>query len=340
MADPAPEPARSPPPSGRSPWIGAGKALLGVGLLVLVLSRLEWSRVLDLLAAPGWGWLALAVGLQAAAKLLWAARWRALLGAYGRDRRFRDLLAYLLIGHFFNSFFPTSVGGDLVRGYYVRSGEGGLMTSYGVVLVERLLGLGVLSLAAAGGTSVLLVGGRSGIPAAWLLAVLAVSVAATLALGAAFGWSGTVILAGRISRRLPRFGEELARLADGLGVFHRSGAARGRIVLYSALIQVTAILFYVACGHAVGLDVSPWTFLVVVPVTVVATMIPVTLNGLGVREGVLVGLLVAFGADPEPAGAMVLLALVVSVLYSILGAALFPFHRVRLEEVRRVGPSA
>ncbi|MDX1576831.1 MAG: lysylphosphatidylglycerol synthase transmembrane domain-containing protein [Gemmatimonadota bacterium] len=326
----------------RRRWLTAGKALLGLALLAWILGQLEWGRVLDLAASPSWGWLALAVVLQAAAKLLWAVRWSELLTAFDVRRRFRDLLAFVMIGHFFNSFFPTSMGGDLVRGYYVSEGtsgeEGGLMTSYGVLLVERLLGLAVLAALAGAGSAYVLLESGEPVPEEWLFAVLAVSFGTAVAIGVLLAWPGTSKLLTRISGGLPRFGEELARFAAGLGVFHRSRVATARILLHTVAIQAVAVAFYVACGHAVDLDAPAWVFLVAVPVSIVATLIPVTLNGLGVREGVLVGFLGAYGADPDRAGAMVLLALAVSVAFSAAGGLLFPFYRNPRRKVRGAGP--
>ena len=328
---------------GRTKFAGTvARTILGIGILALVLSRLEWTRILDILASPHWGWLGIALALQVVGKVVWAARWQSLLGGHGVRRRLGDLTALVLIGHFFNSFFPTSVGGDLVRGYYASDRRDGLLDSYGTILVERLLGLLVFAALAAGGACYLLLGGDGRLSESLLLAVFALGAGTTIVLSGVFAWPGSVGAIRRLASRGGRPGRVLADLSEGLGVFQRSRVPHASVVLYTVVLQLTAIVAYFACGRAAGLGTPLVLFLVAGPVAKMASMIPVTLNGLGVREGVFVALLVAYGADPERAGAMALFALLVSLVFSLGGGLLFPFYRQRSapEEVSGARPPA
>jgi len=97
------------------------------------------------------------------------------------------------------------------------------------------------------------------------------------------------------------------------------------LLLLAALISVLAqsliILAFVLLGHGIGLDVPVATYFVIVPIVFVAAMLPISLGGLGVREGVLVGLLIAFGADRQLAIGLSLLYLFVLWLSTLPGAA-------------------
>jgi len=87
-----------------------------------------------------------------------------------------------------------------------------------------------------------------------------------------------------------------------------------------------------AFAHSAGVD-APWTLLAVaVPAMLVAGLFPLSVNGVGVREGALVGVLVASGVTPVHAGAMAVFLDVQSVPFAILGAALWVCrsHRWRL----------
>jgi uncharacterized membrane protein YbhN (UPF0104 family) len=77
-------------------------------------------------------------------------------------------------------------------------------------------------------------------------------------------------------------------------------------------------------------------FFLVVPASVIASMLPVTLNGLGIRETVLITLLVAYGAPRAEVGAFAVLALLVATSFSLLGGVIYPFHRMSREDDRRV----
>lgn len=98
--------------------LGLVRVVVGVGLLVLLISRMDTSEVFSSLSNLSLGLLTLAIAAQLVAKIFWTFRWQAILATCGERRSFRDLLALVFIGLFFNLFLPTGMGGDFFRGYY------------------------------------------------------------------------------------------------------------------------------------------------------------------------------------------------------------------------------
>ena len=78
-----------------------------------------------------------------------------------------------------------------------------------------------------------------------------------------------------------------------------------------------------ALGRAVGVDVSPAIYALLVPVALLVTLVPVTVNGMGVREGVLVALLMRYGVDAHRAAVLALLADLQALPIALVGAALW-----------------
>lgn len=312
------------------------RAVVGFSLLAFVLARLDVRNVLQTLAEPVWWALAAACAAQMAAKLVWAQRWREILRANGLERGFGELLALVFIGLFFNSFLPTSVGGDLVRGYYASRGREGMVASYAVLLVERSLGMITLAAMATLAAAITLARGDSPLTTELLAGITAGGLAITVAGCIAFGWRGwrRWLAAGE------RFGAKPAKIARGLDraldLFRSPTAPRAGIVLNSFLLQVIAVLFHIGCARAVGLDTHAGVFFLIVPASVVASMLPISLNGLGLREGVLVGLLVSVGAPPDTAGAFAVLALLVSTAFALIGGVINPFYNAPRGETDRV----
>lgn len=301
---------------------GGVRAVVGFGVLGYLLSRLDLGSMIAALSDLALIPLTLALVTQAVAKLVWTGRWRDILRAAGLEIGFTELLRVLFIGLFFNSFLPTMVGGDVVRGYYAARGKQQLVTSYLVVLIERALGLITLAAVAGLACAAALASGFGALPRRFLLAVALVS--------------GSIVVVGvtgflcRGWRRLLRLREgRLAELADALDLFRRPATPRLRIVLLSLLLQVLGILFHIACARAVGLATPALVFFLVVPAALVAAMLPVTVNGLGIREGLLVGLLAAWGAPAATAGAFAILALVVASLFAASGGIIYALHRRR-----------
>ena len=319
----------------RALWILV-RAVIGFVLLGFVLTRLDTRGMIEALAAPVWPAVAGACAAQLAAKLVWAQRWREILRANGLERRFADLLALVFMGLFFNSFLPTSVGGDLVRGYYASRGREGMVASYAVLLVERSLGMITLASMATLAAGIALAGGGTPLSRELLVWITVGGAAITAAGTLAFGWHGW-------RRRLidgEPFGARLAQAARGLDraldLFRSPRAPRIRIVVNSFLLQVIAVLFHIGCARAVGLETAAGVFFLIVPASVVASMLPVSLNGLGLREGVLVALLVAVGAPAETAGAFAVLALLVSSAFALVGGVVYPFYNASRGEPGRV----
>jgi uncharacterized membrane protein YbhN (UPF0104 family) len=60
---------------------------------------------------------------------------------------------------------------------------------------------------------------------------------------------------------------------------------------------------YYACGRALGIDLSPAVYLLVVVAATVAVSVPLTQAGIGIFEVALTGLLVAFGVSESEAAA-------------------------------------
>ena len=256
------------------------------------------------------------------------------------QRGFWALVRLVFIGLFFNNFLPTSVGGDLVRGYYVSGGKDGMAASYAVLLVERAVGL-ILLLALAGVAAlVALLAGDAALPQRLLVAVALAGLGGATAGALAFAWkgwrekiAGWRWLGARISGMVGEF-------SRSLDLFRRNETRRTRIVLYSLAVQLVGVIFHVACARAVGLDTPVLVFFLIVPASIVVTMLPISLNGLGLREGVLVGLLVAYGAPAAQAGAFAVLALIVATLFALAGGLIYPFHRRLATEEARVPTDA
>lgn len=311
---------------GKWRWL---RGLVGLGLLGGVLATLDLDAFADALVGVRWLPCAAGLVLLLGIRVVRAARWRDLLAAYGVRRSLLRLTALVFVGHFFNLFLPTSVGGDLARGYLAAPEDDQVALSYGVVVVERFLGFVTLALVTAGATVVAMLTSAGSIPSPLLHSVGAASLAALTMGAAAFAWSGWH---GWTRRRVQRWlgSVRAIRIFDGLtagfDVLRRREAPRGRIIALSLLVHLVAIAFYVAVAAAIELPIPYLAFFLVVPVASVAAALPVSINGLGVREGVFVALIAALGANPSEAGAFAVLALLLQTVVSLSGGLVYTLH--------------
>lgn len=247
----------------------------------------------------------IAMALTLANLALAGVRWRILLAAYGaRNAPPVSFLARAqLVGHFYNTFVPGNVTGDVLRAHATRRSFDGPLGSYLVVAVERFFGLaGLFTL----GALTLWLRPLPGVRAD-LLAVLASATALLILLFPIAGRS--------LGRHLPG---RLGAFAAGLPVPQRPALLA--IVLALAVVTHTIVAL---TGHvlidAIAPAVAAHQSIVLVPLAMIATYVPFSVAGLGVREAAFVFLFGKIGVTASDATAASLAFLAVYALVAALG---------------------
>jgi uncharacterized membrane protein YbhN (UPF0104 family) len=163
---------------------------------------------------------------------------------------------------------------------------------------------------------------------------ITVAAAAVLVLAIAAGWALALTagpLVARCSRhslRLVRRGATLAMpLTDALHRFREHRGALGWSVVSGVAGWTVNLFSLAALAHAVGVDAGPQLFAVVMPLSLLTTLVPFAVSGIGLREGVLVGLLIHAGVAPQRAGALAVLVDLQPLPVALCGAWLWLTER-------------
>ena len=284
--------------------IFAVRTAVSVGILAVLLHRLDWHQLSGVLRGIRPGYVALAPVCLAAAFLFGAVRWHTLLSAMGISQSVRRCYAIYLIGHFYNMVLPGAISGDAIRiSLCALNARGGIGGCTFAVLLERAGGMASLFVLGAVGALVISPAMADALGGAPVRALPAVA-AGILAAGGLCFWVGRRIPA-RLYERRGRFIARAGELAS------RAASLTPRVLasffVCSALFQMSDIVGTYFIARSLGV-VLPFTlFLVVVPVVFVATLLPISLGGLGVREGAFVYLLGLVGVDASSALALSLL---------------------------------
>jgi uncharacterized membrane protein YbhN (UPF0104 family) len=237
-----------------------------------------------------------------------ASRWKLLLGP---DPRWLDLFRIYLIGQFAGLFLPTSVGGDVVRIAAVSRVKPAALT-VSSVLLDRALGFVALLVYLLIG--VLLIPAhatdwgdrlRFGAPARWLLGVSGAGIVLIL-----------VVALSRILRRVRVFARDTLRAMAS--TFRGEPGRFAGALLLSFLVQGLYMCAWGAAAAGLGLTLPIEFLLFAVPFVSLAMMLPVTISGMGVREGVWALLLAPLGI---PGASGVALGLLFFAAFSLVGAA-------------------
>ena len=290
-----------------------------VGIVLLARSVDLRSAAVDLGSAHR-GWLAAGVALAAGAFLTAILEWGVWLRAAGGRVTWGMVTSWQAQSVFLSSLLPTGAGGDALRAVEAVRATGigrGLASLVG----SRLAGhTGMAAWGVAG--ALLLRGGSLG-------TVALVAVAAWVAL-VGVAWAGALCaapvvrrLGGHRRRTVRRLAGFARPLTDAMSWY------RGRtgVVAISVAAGVAGwglhLLSLEALGRSVGVDVSPAIFALLVPLALLVTLVPITVNGMGVREGVLVALLMRYGVDAHRAAVLAVLADLQALPIAAIGAALW-----------------
>ena len=233
------------------------------------------------------------------------------------------MLRYYLIGMFFNLFAPGTVGGDVSRVYYLVQDEqadanGRSVTTVHAmisVLMDRAIGMVVLVWIGAAG---LLLFPDYAVP----------HTVRTVTLLFASGLLIAVSLTPLLRRFLPEGGPQLVvKLRLALRSYRTQWRALTDAALLSVLVHLVQAWMHVLMGRALGLDV-PFSFCIIVyPLVGTFSAIPISLNGLGLREGGYLYLLAVIGVGSEKGVAFGLLLFLIVALDSLIGGVLFLLQR-------------
>lgn len=259
------------------------RGALSLLLLVWVLGRADWSGVVEHLDDADWLYLTLFLLITPVNVGISVYKWRILLTARGSSPPFWLLFQMYVASQFYNTFLPSTVGGDTVRALMLNRIMAEPRHALGSIVMERLTGLLVLTLLGGG--------------VAWaapqlhanraLMILVAVSILASVGLFVA-------VLSRRVIDLLRRlFGSwQLARQllakADGfqraLHEYRHSPDALAFSLLLSCLFYVGVIVnIWLVCA-GIGQSVSWSTVAIVVPVVLLVSLLPVTVGGLGLTE--------------------------------------------------------
>lgn len=282
-------------------WV---RIAVGLSLLGFLLTQIDLGQASRAVADARIDLLLLAFAIVLGSRLLAAARWYLLLrGRHAAVTPF-GMLRLMFVADFVGYFMPGSLGVEVLRVYGLAKTTADPALSATSVVVERVVALVVLVLLVLLG----LAARPLALPAeigrlAWLfLALLLVAVLAVMA-------PPTRSLALRL---LP--GERLARIRRGLErVFAALDSYRSRPWLIAASLVLALVFQLMRCasvtvGAAALGHPLPFTFvLVVFPIMLLISLLPITIAGLGVRE---VGFVYFLGLGGMPAEVALPLALI------------------------------
>jgi glycosyltransferase 2 family protein len=301
------------------------KAGVSIGLLGILFSRVDIGRLWQVARSASLPWLSGALALYYVMIAVSAWRWGLLLRAQGVHFPFRRLSSSFFVATFFNNFLPSNIGGDVVRIADTAPAAGSKTLATTVVLIDRGIGLlGLVLIAALGAT----LGARfqpSDLgPLSPAMLWAGFGFATLLAAPALLMPEGFT----RLLQPLRVFHAEwidkrLERLTGALTRFRETPTALAGCFAGAIVVQAVLVLFYVAIAHSMQIPIGFAELALIVPISFIVQMLPISMNGFGVREATFGFYFTRLGLPLESALLVSFVGAAVIMLFSLSGGAVY-----------------
>lgn len=329
-AEPSPTAPRAFSFSAIPPWASTS---LRVGvtlvLMAVVLRGVDRKEFFSLMKTVDWRWWGAAVALAIGAQVIAGYRWASLARPLGFSYPSRLFVWRFFEGMFFSLCLPSSIGGDFIKAYRLADSTPRRLLAGCSVLADRLTGLAGLGVLA----------GAAMMAVEWSLDTRGTLAAGGLLLS---GMLALIWLAvGSLDRLLGAIPSSPARqFLSQLLPYQRRPSLLAGAVAWSLLIQAgnAVTVSLIARGLGVALPLSTWC--VVVPLLMIAMLVPISINGVGVREGGMAVLLAPHGVPTKQAVAIALLWFLITIISGLIGGLLFLLDRHPISGDARPAPPA
>jgi uncharacterized protein (TIRG00374 family) len=274
------------------------RLLITAVILVYLGSTIDMAAAARAVVAIAPRYLIAVLALVALDRSIMILRWILLLRASGVEISGRRAAAIFLVSSFVGSFLPAGVGGDAARAWglsRVTSDGGEALAS---VAVDRLLG--ILSLLAMGVVGLLVWTPSTG--ADWRTGA-AVGVLVVVCVSAFWADHLTRALVppylhkGALTRRL-------LRVSDAVSRYRGRGGVLAHVMLWSLAVQLLRITQAYLLGLGLDIAVPFRYYLVFMPIGLLMLLLPISVSGFGLPQGVIVWLLRPMGVPDEQSFAL------------------------------------
>jgi len=302
------------------------KCLFSLAIIVfLLIYKTSVKEILAVLEGVNLFWLALSFSLHAIGLLISAYRWQILIRAQGDSVPLGLLTQSYLVGTFFNNFLPTRFGGDIVRIWDGTRYSRSLLKSSAIVLVERFTGIVILFLFALV-ASLFRIDLAKKIPIIWVALLV--------------GLFGLILVFIFLSPFFSRALQMIPEKTFFMKVRQKLGEFRQVILVYrdkkvylfqaffwAFLLQVNVIIHYYLIGKALHLDIPLLDYFIFIPIVLLILIIPITISGLGLREGSYVEIFKFYGIPPQSAVSFGLIDWAFGLIIGIVGGIIYSVRK-------------
>lgn len=247
------------------------------------------------------------------------ARWQYLLVSLTVKTHLREVFYSYYCGLFFNLFFPSFVAGDVFKGFSLSYRHGDTKKVAASVLLSRYSGIVALTLSALLsfwlGSNIIK---KDQIVASLLVLCVLVVIFSLIIFSRSFFMLLLIFFKkGSILK------ERIISFHDQLYYFRQNPQLFLGSLCYSFPIQLLNSLGFFIAAKAFNIDINVFYYLIIIPIVMVISIVPITISGIGIREASMVYYFALIGVDKSISLSISLLNLVFIVFSGIVGGVIY-----------------
>jgi hypothetical protein len=316
----------------KSVFMAIAKILVTGLFFFYIFSKIDFRQFAETMRGVDIGLLAGALLMLWTGHFICILRWRILMRPLMPTPTFARLGGIYCIGMFFNLTFPTIIGGDAVKVYYAGKPSRSYSESFAAAFLDRDIGMFAMMIIAC--CAVIF----------YPVSIPGVSISLILwSIFTLFVLGNIAVFTPRLYRFLssalqkPRYGKISAKIdsvAKAFQIAIRHPAAIWKSLGISFVNQLIICVAVWIIAQSLGIRIPLFYFLVFVPVITLISMIPISLNGMGLREYSFMSLFGAIGVAGESCIALGLLYSLIIILSSLPGGVVYIFFRGKADGAR------
>lgn len=309
------------------------KIVVSLALLVVVFTRVDIAQAWGQFQSLSLPFVIFALLYYTVLQWLSCLRWRVVLRSHNHSVPIINLLSSYFAGMFLNIFLPGAMGGDVYRVYSVAKVTKDSEVALVSVFLERFTGLAALSaLAVMGLVPAVKLVGRWDIIGLFFICVGALVGGVLLIISPKL-----LMIADPLFRKL-RLTNLLSRLAKIQFLLIEFASNRQALALsmgLSFVLQLGIVYYHYLIAQQLNIAISFLELLVFIPIIVVVTLLPISLGGLGLKEGLWVYLFSRISLSSEQALLLSLVITLLSWLLSLPGGLILLLDSAGLQYLKK-----
>jgi len=307
------------------------KAVISVALLALLIWKSNLGDILNVMANADMRLYVAAFALFLFQQVVVTYCWQLLLVAQNNPVPFLKTLQVHFVGSFFGTFLPSSISMDIVRAYHLSRHLRRGVDAASSMFVTRVAGFGINFLLA---LIVAIPVSRANHDSQILWTVATLTLAFFAAIWVILHRRSLQLLSSLLRRfKLAKITDKLAHLRESILEVAVAKSAMLKMLALSVFFQILGVVIIYVVGRSVGIDLDFWHYCIYVPLITAIAVLPISVLGIGIREGAFVFFFTQAGVPQAAALSLSLLLFSQALLMAAMGGIWYLLDKSKVQTI-------